>query len=143
MKTLRSGRSLLLAILVIGLLILSGCSPCDESGSQQLSAAWAAMPFTVVEGGEVCSCSKYTSCDEYIRIAHKTDNPLELVDKYSKQLKSNGWEVEQLGTSRLSLWATKGDVKLDLFFKECDKTITRPGTLSSCYDLGVTNKSKP
>lgn len=140
MKTFKFKRLSLLAILIGGVLILSGCSPCEEGGNQQLSAAWTAMQFPVVEGGEICACSKYASCDDYISIAHKTANALELVDEYSEKLKSNGWKVEPLGTSRMTLWATKDNSEVELFFKECNKHITKPGTWSSCIDIGVTKK---
>jgi hypothetical protein len=138
-------RERLAAILVflLAVSLISGCSSkCEDAGENQLPASWSAMQFPVVEGGEICACGKFGSCDEYIKIMHKTDNPLELVDKYSEQLTSNGWTVEPIGTSRETLWVTKGETRLELFFHECFKSFTKPATWSNCEDLGVTKKSK-
>ena len=140
MKILEFKRLTAVLILIAGLLVLSGCSPCEEGGGQQLSPVWTAMQFPVVEGGEICACGQADNGEDYVRIAHKADNPFDLVGKYSEGLKNSGWKIEPVGTSRLSLWATKDDVRLDLFFIECNKHITKPGTISNCVNLTVSKK---
>ncbi|MBX3281442.1 MAG: hypothetical protein KF756_03085 [Acidobacteria bacterium] len=140
MQILTTSRLALLLILMGGVLFSLGCSPCsDGSGDQQLSAAWNEIQLPVVEGGEICACGKYSSCDEYVEIAYKTGDILSLVDKYKEKLKANGWTLFPSGKVRGSIIASKADknISVDLFFTECSKTLLKPGTWSNCTNVSV------